>query len=402
MDRKIKIYSALFLIIVGFILYADATKPKEISWFPSYAAKHKIPYGTYLLKTELATLFPETKITEINKSPYMVLKDSTLQGTYFFVDESINFGKEEFDEILTFVAKGNDVFLASNGANIDTLQLKTESFSTSNFDEKFEISLFNKHLTEKKYAFDKPTATIYFKELDTLNTVVLGKVSGLNAAGEIVAEGVNFIKQPFGKGNFYIHTFPLAFTNYNLLKDENATYVSSVLSYLDAEKPILWDAYYKAGNSKITSPLQYIFSSKNLKWAYCFALIGLVFFFLFKSKREQRFIPVRTPLKNQTVAFTRTIANMYYEKSAHKDIATHKINYFLDFIRTKLRIPTNVINTSFYEHLAARSANSLEEVTTLFDKIAKINQKNSLSKTELIELNTLIEEFKNPTSATKK
>ena len=402
MDKKIKIYIALFVVVVGLILYADATKQKPISWFPSYAAKHKIPYGTYILKTELPSLFPNTKITELRKPPYLVLKDSTINGTYFFVNGFINFGKEEFDEILQFVERGNDVFLATNGANIDTLKLKTESFNTTNFDEKFQISLLNKSLSTKNYSFDRPSAKIYFKELDTLSSVALGKISAIDDKGKITSEGINFIKQKFGKGNFYFHTFPLAFTNYNILKEENSTYVSSVLSYLDADKPILWDAYYKTGKSKITTPLHYIFSSKSLKWAYYFVLIGILFFVIFKSKRDQRFIRIITPLKNQTVAFTRTIANMYYEKSEHKNIATHKINYFLEFIRTKLRVPTSVINESFYEHLATRSNNSFESVKKMFEKIDEINRKNSISKNELLELNRMIESFKNSESSENK
>ena len=74
---------------------------------------------------------------------------------------------------------------------------------------------------------------------------------------------------------------------------------------------------------------------------------------IFKGKRNQRLIPVITPLKNQTLAFTRTIANMYYEKSDHKNIATHKINYFLEYIRITHRLSTLKIDASFYEKLAA-------------------------------------------------
>lgn len=398
MNKKIKIYIAIFIAIVGLLIYADATKVKPISWFPSYVAKHKIPYGTYVLREELASIFPETPIEDINTAPYIFLQDSTVNGTYFFLDGAINFGKEEFNELLKFVERGNDVFLSTNGSNIDTLGLKTSYLSSLELNERHYVSLLNPAFSKEKYHFDKPTSRIYFKEIDTLNTVALGKIAMVNADSLAISSGVNFIKRKFGKGNFYINTYPLAFTNYNILHQNNDAYVANVLSYLDPKKPILWDAYYKSGKDRITSRLNYILNSDNLKWAYYIALIGIVFFVFFKGKREQRNIPVITPLKNQTLAFTRTISNMYYEKSQHQKIANHKINYFLVWVRSKMNIPTEVINASFYKHLASRSNNAEEDTEKLFKKITEIQQQSTVSKEQLIALNSLIETFKSKNS----
>ena len=393
MDKKIKIYIAIFISIVGLIMYADATKPKPINWFPSYAAKHKIPYGTYVLKAQLPQLFPKTTVKEIRQNPFNFLTDSTRTGTYFFVNGFINFDKAEFKKILAFVARGNTVFLATNGANIDTLGLKTKQLVTDALEENFKASLFNPAFTNEGVVFDRPATNLVFSKIDTIHSVALGKLSATNGDKEEVAEGINFIKHTHGKGTFFFHTAPLLFTNYTILKADNSQYVENVLSYLDADQPILWDAYYKTGKSKMTSPLQYVLSSKSLKWAYYMVLIALFIFVLFKSKRVQRYIPVVIPLKNQTIAFTRTIANMYYEKSEHKNIATHKITYFLEYIRTQLHLPTSVINASFYHHLAARSGHKKEDILALFKTIDEIGQYKNCSKEQLIKLNQQIESF---------
>lgn len=395
MDKRLKIYIGIFLAIVALLVYADATKPKPINWFPSYAGKHKLPYGTYVLRNELPKIFPKSTVTDIRTSPYVYLQDSTVNGTYFFVDGAINFGKEEFEEILKFVERGNDVFMSTNGANIDTLGLQTGTLITLELDEKDYVSLLNPKLSDKKYEFDRSTYRLAFNKIDTVNTTALGKITMVNKDDEPVDSGVNFIKLNFGKGNFYINTFPQAFTNYNILDQKNDGYVAGVLSYLDDSKPILWDAYYKTGKSQITSPLNYILKSKNLKWAYYIALIGVLLFVIFKGKREQRNIPIITPLKNQTLAFTRTISNMYYEKSEHQEIAQHKINYFMAWVRSKVHLPTDVINPSFIKHLASRSGNTEEDTDKLFKKIAQIQQQNTVSKEQLIQLNSLIEVFKN-------
>ena len=396
MDKKVKIYLGIFALLIILIVYMESVKPKPINWFPSYVSKHKMPYGTYVLRNELATIFSAAKIDDIKIAPYVFLQDSTKTGTYIFIDEAINFGKDEFNELLQFVKRGNDVFISTHGFAIDTLNLETKGISSTALEQKSFFKLMNKNLSTKEFNFDRGFTNTSFVKIDTSSTVVLGKTGYVNQNEERVAEGVNFIKRSFGKGNFYLHTFPEAFTNYFILKSPNQQYTASVLSYLDESKPILWDAYYKTGKSSIASPMHYILSSRNLKWAYYTSLVGVLFFVIFDGKRKQRYIPIITPLKNQTLAFTRTIANMYYEKSEHKNIAEHKISYLLEYIRVKFHVPTVTINDQFYTYVASRSANDKETVMVLFNYIDQLHLKNTITKEELIKLNTLIEEFKNP------
>jgi hypothetical protein len=378
-------------------VYYEYSKPKPINWFPSYVKKHKIPYGTYVLRNELKSLFlSDTDIEDVKIPPFVFLSDSTKQGTYVFIDDAVGFGDAEFQRLMKFVERGNDVFMSTHGAVIDTLNIETESLVTSNLDEKPFFKLVNKNFPSTEYSFDRKFRNQVFTKIDTLNTTVLGKTGYLNENDERTEEGINFIKHKFGKGNFYIHTFPELFTNYNILKDNNHQHAAAVLSYINNDsKTIYWDEYYKKGRTKITSPMHYLLNTPSLKWAYYTALIGILFFIIFEGKRKQRYIPIITPLKNQTLAFTRTIANMYYEKSEHKNIAEHRISYLLDFIRSKLRIPTNRTDSTFYRYVASRSGNSLEDIQKLFDYCDQVHLKNTITKEELLKLNTLIEEFKN-------
>ena len=396
MDKKVKIYLSIFALLLIAIVYLESTKPKPINWFPSYVSKHKMPYGTYVVRNELENIFSATKIDDIKISPYIYLQDSTKAGTYLFIDDAINFGNEEFYELMQFVKRGNDVFISTHGINVDTLNLETSVVASTALEQKSFFKLLNKNLTTKEFNFDRDFRNTSFEKIDTASAIILGKTGYVNENNVRVAEGVNFIKQSYGKGHFYLHTFPEAFTNYFILKSPNHQYTVSILSYLDHTKPILWDAHYKTGKSSIASPMHYILSSKSLKWAYYTALIGVMVFVIFEGKRKQRFIPVITPLKNQTLAFTRTIANMYYEKSEHKNIAEHKISYLLEYIRTKLHVPTVNINDQFYNYVSSRSGNSEEKVIKLFKFIDQIHLKNIITKEELIKLNILIEEFKNP------
>ncbi len=393
MDKKTKISLFIFVVAVIWIVYSDFAKSKSINWYPSFSSKHKIPYGTYVLRNELSTLFKESDIKDIRKPPYEVLKDSTLTGTYFFVNNTINFGKEELNHLLEFVNRGNDVFISTNITKIDTLNIEASSINVLGTSEYIQLRLLNTYLDTLSAQFKSDLFKKKFTKIDTLQVEALGnvKVYGNN---ELKEEGVNFIRQKFGKGYFYFHLYPYAFTNYYVLNEETNPYVSSVLSYIQNEKPILWDTYYKTGKSRISSPMYYVLSSPHLKWAYYTAIIAVVLFVFFQGKRNQRYIPIITPLKNQTIAFTKTVAAMYFDKKDHKSIAQKNIHHFLEYIRSKFYTTTLNFNNEFFEYLAQKSGNDLEEVKQLFTLIKQVENQYTISAEQLLELESKIEKFK--------
>lgn len=394
MSKRLKIYYFITFVALTWILVANVTRKKPINWMPSFVAEHKLPYGTYVLREELSELFPNTEVKDIQLSPFMKLKDPSVSGTYVFVNDVVNFGEEEFDLLLEFVERGNDVFISTEGANVDTLNLKTRTVTSRGFFRSLELKISNPNLDTIPRQFNDKVSKLGFSKIDTLNTEILGTIRLLTSDNSVDREEANFVRRKHGKGNFYFHLFPFAFTNFNMLKEDRHRYVASALSYIDADKPILWDAYYKSGKSKITSPMYYVLNSPSLKWAYYVALIGIVIFVFFQGKRVQRIIPVITPLRNQTLAFSRTLAGMYFEKKDHKGISNQVITYFMDYIRTHLNMSTVTIDESFLTDLASRSGNSVEDVQQLFQLIKELEAKNYVSKEDLQKLNTAIDEFK--------
>ena len=136
------------MLVFG-LIFLETTKKKPVNWFPSYVANHKIPYGTFVLKEEMPNLFPSVEIENIKIPPYVYLEDTTRIGTYFFVDEAINFGNAEFLRLMKFVERGNDVFISTHGMNIDTLNFETERLVSKNLDEKVFFKFKNKALSAK-------------------------------------------------------------------------------------------------------------------------------------------------------------------------------------------------------------------------------------------------------------
>ena len=398
MSKRGKLYIALAVLAIISIVAIEMTKPKQINWFPSYAVHHKIPFGSYVFNEQLKRVADDVTIVE--RPPFEYLMNNDISGTYLFYNGGIEFGKDELNRLLDWVSKGNTLMVSAVGFEsklLDTLNLDTRSVNIiDNFNNEYQVKLVNPLLEDNNsYKYDRPTTIYHFNKIDTLNTAVIGLIDSYRGENKPMEDSlVSSIKQPFGDGEIILNTFPQAFSNYFILQSPNQNYTAGILSYIDTNKPIYVDTYYKTGKTFYTSPMYLFLNTKSLKWAYYLVLIGALVYIIFEGKRKQRAIPIVKPLKNQTVDFTRTIANMYYESGKHKDIAQHKINHFLEYIRNTLHLSTSEINNSFIKNLAARSNNTVEDTQTLFKLISSLSEKTEINTIELERLNTLIEQFK--------
>lgn len=398
MRKKSTVYIIIGLITFGLILYLEYNKKEELNWFPSYVSQHKIPYGTKVLNDILKSKFPNT--TSVNVPPFEFLKSkNNTESTYVFINNSVSFEKTELETLLDWTAKGNTLFIASSNFEkdlLDTLHLETKSlFGDEGLEHLFQHRLVNPQLNSKiKYQFKKSYSTMYFSKIDTLKTIVMGEVSNKSSNTSDFETHPNVIQQKFGEGKIILTTFPIAFTNYFILKDQNRNYTAGMLSYLNEEQPIYIDAYYKSGKKFYSSPMYIFLNTKELKWAYYMILIGALVYVLFEGKRKQRAVPIVSPLQNQTLAFTRTIAEMYYEKGDRKPIANHKIAFFLEYIRSHFYLNTSEINEDFFQNLAARTHHEVHEIKDLFLIFSSLKHKEHITDAELIKLNTAIENFK--------
>lgn len=389
----------IITLTIGLLMLLEYSKPKNINWFPSYVAQHKIPYGTLVLNDLIDRFFPDNR-QHVYKPPFEFLGENThAEGTYFFVNDNIEFGEAELDRLLKWVAEGNTLFVAADGFEdrlLDSLRLKTASL----FGELENVGSYRHRLVnprlhpEKSYVFEKEGYVTYFKEVDPKKTTVIATVDNDPKEDAPTNTFYNVIKHSFGEGEIILSTFPKAFTNYFILKDDNKDYTAGLLSYLDASRPIFMDNHYKSGKAVYTSPMYIFLNTKEFKWAYYLVLIGVVLYIVFEGKRKQRPIPVVHPLKNQTLAFTRTIADMYFEKGESKAMAEYKIDYFMEYLRSRFYLNTVKNDAGFYKNLAARSSHSPEEVEKLFLLIEHIRKQEHLSNAELKKLDSAIDKFK--------
>ncbi|MGJ8760755.1 MAG: DUF4350 domain-containing protein [Polaribacter sp.] len=379
----------------------------KTDWNENFKEKEKSPFGNYIIYNEAETLFKNQKVTLLKENIYDYLAfdsayDSTKTYNYVAIKHSgYKLTNTGVTELLDFVAKGNNVFLAFNSFK-DSLKSSLK-FTTNNLDKdvydvkglkklKGTFELNNKAFSKTSFSFDRNIRRNYFLQYNENTTSVLGTFA---VDGEKVP---NFIKIHYGEGAFYLHTQPIAFTNYYLLNNKEE-YAANVFSYLP-NADVIWDSQIKSSKYEDkkeddNNVFKFFLEHPTLTWFLFVSLIGLLLFMLFNARRKQRPIPIIKPLQNSTVEFTQTIANLYLKEQDHKNLVDKKIAYFLEKVRSKYLLDTSNLNTDFIEKLASKSGNDLQRTKYLVNTIITLNKKTECLEEELIVLHKMIENFLN-------
>jgi hypothetical protein len=388
MSRQNLQYSLILVAAITLVIVVEVLTPKPIDWTATYSQHDKNPYGSFTVFERLPDLFPGNTVASITTTLYERRQaDSLTPGNYIFVNQSFNPGTEDLNVLLDLVHEGSQAFIAAEyfaGKLEDTLQLSTEN--QWEIADSIGVNLVAPELqTDSLYNFRHVYGGYVFTQADT--TLTPYQVLGVNQQ-----QNPNFVRVPFGKGNFYLSTLPLAYTNYNMLYRHNADYAAKTLSYLPVQ-PTFWNEHYSEYQAESQSPFRFIISQAPLRWALYIAVAAVLLFMAFEAKRRQRIIPVVQPLTNTTLEFTQTVGRLYYQYKDHKNIAEKKITYFLDYIRAHFHLRTSTIDEAFYSQLAEKSGVASGEIIALFQLIAHIHSRGAISEEELLKLNAGIESF---------
>ncbi|MFV1883622.1 MAG: DUF4350 domain-containing protein [Balneola sp.] len=403
--KKDYLYFGFLAIVILLYVVFQVFGPKPIDWTQTYINKDKIPYGTFILYNELESLFPDQKST-VNLDPLFISLEDDYYNTAFedepvassrkrnwiFINQTLGTDYWETELLMNEVSQGNHVFMAAyniEGQLADTLNIETDYYYTPFEADKSDNSLVynfsNPSLLKNGGWVFKDIERTFFEKVDTSKTTILGT----NQFGE-----VNFIKVQHGEGAFFFHTSPTLFTNFYLRNPTQATYAFTALSYLPVRFTI-WDEYYKSYRETNRSPMRYILSNPPLKHAWFLGLAAIVLFMFFRSKREQRIIPVRNRPKNTTISFAQTVGSLYLEEGTHKAIFEKKYHYFLEYVRSNLNLDTTKISTAFIQKLSQRSGIEENEIFSLFDLIEVLERKPEITEKELITITQRIDRFYN-------
>jgi hypothetical protein len=367
----------------------------------------KIPYGTYVAYHLLQQQFPNARI-ETNKYPPPQWKSLTSDSTkqvLLIVAKTFDPSEEDLDYLTGFVQKGNYVFISAleitrNAAKFFRLR-SAEHFNYYGlalgvhhpfdpFDStavKLDSSVF-----ENPFAYNYPGAdfTNGFASTDSSFTYPLGYSS---------KKKQNLVAINSMKGTFFIHSAPIAFTNFFLLYENNRQYFEKLMNLLPKDaKKIVWDDYYlqhyyNENPQQSQGILSVILKYDNFKWAFWVTLLLLSLYLVTEIKRRQRLIPEYAKPKNDSLEFVTTIGKLYYEKGDHKNLADKLTVYFLDHVRNYYKISTAEINGGFEQQLAVRSNKDINEIKAITETMHLVNLSNTITQKQLMDYYELLENF---------
>ncbi|AUP78140.1 DUF4350 domain-containing protein [Flavivirga eckloniae] len=386
------------LIITGAVLIG-VKQTRTVDWEESFNEKSNKPYGVSIFYKELPKLFKDYKVRTVFHQPGSYLSansedgygEHVAEGSFIIIGNSDYLDNDSIDELLNFADAGNALFISDyyfSQKIHDTLDIDVDYILNEKKDSISYESL--KHVDIKSTVIDKNAGDYYFSRFDTINYNVLGH-------SKIDYKHVNFIHVPFGKGDIYLHLEPKAFTNYNILKEDRYKYTEGLISYLP-ENNVYFDSYTKIqtdyyGDVEKESNLSWFLEQLSFRWAWYTAIIFGILFMIFNAKRRQRIIKIIKPLQNTTVAFVKSVSNLYFDTQDHKNLIDKKITYFLEKIRTDYNIDTAILNDEFIVRLAAKTGKKKDDVKKLINYINWLRSKNEFFEENLIKLNRHIEAF---------
>lgn len=391
MIKKVLIILSISVLLVLFFV-AEVNKRKTQNWQVNFSGISKNPYGCFVLRSTLEEHPEIDTLLTINGTFHSELPKIKSDKTKTLLVFTNNFDVDSVSltAIYDFAGKGNNVMVSAYyfpKSFKDSLHFEINFFDFSKLNADYDsVNFVNPAIHYPTNLVFRKAYPSRFSELDTARHLVLG-------TGK--SNSVIFIKIPYKKGAFYIHSQPLLFTNFHILK-LHPEYAYHTFSYFK-NTTLIWDDYYKPQIARYTgeagSPFRYFLSQDALRISLYLALFIIAAFFFFEGKRKQRFIPVIAPPENSTVKFVATIARLYQGKPNYKKMAQRKYLYLKEMVYSRYMLRLDENSPDSARIFSEKTGFSLEKIKEVFILCRRIEASISVDAETLITLSRMIDEI---------
>ena len=423
-ENKSYIYLGIIiggLVLLFYFLNKDNTK---YDWTETYKSKSTEPYGTNVLHDVLKTYYPSFDFHDVNRKVKHILpeEEDGVRKNYIFVGESLMLDTMDTNRLVEFVKQGNNALISSKTIPYDLMYFlyKDEDCIDQYWDDySFSYdSLAQLNFSHPNLKIKEPFNYRFFtKNRSRYNNYRWAYIDhsficteGFTKLGFYVNTGqVNFVRKKVGAGHFYLHTTPLAFTNFQLIDSLGIDYANRVLSHL-LPGDIYWDSFnhekeeigrhrnnlFQNPERKLSTenPLKYVLSQTSLAWAWYLSLLLSLLFLGFRAKRKQKPIPILPENKNSSLAFISSIGSLYFLQNDHRKLCNQKMRLFRNFVRERYNISTKEIDQNFINKLSIKSEVAAEDIEKIFSTYSNIEQSTTKTSEELlIKFHRFLEKF---------
>lgn len=382
-------------VLLAFIVYAvyRLNEARPTDWTQHFAPDSESPYGTRILTDALPILFPKADIVFPREGMlnYTRTRDKDSMEIYFMIGNEFRMSEEQWMDVWKYVMEGNILFMSANvfpKVLLERLRVGMDVLKGSR-------DFINQRQEQgRRYVFGR----------DHWVFVPQAGYSGETLGYSGTKDTPNYIRVAYGRGWIYLHANPLAFTNYYLLDSVDGDYYAKALAFLPLEADVAWDNSSVNVNGEWIGSFSAVFNRQSLfrvlmaypalRWAFILLLLAGCLYLIFRSKREQRAIPVVRPPENKTLEFVSVVASLYYKQGEHGMIARKRIDYFLQEVRYVYRLEAKELDDEFIRLLSERSGVKEERVTETVNLIRSIRNGGTVSGRQLQRLMKCMEYFK--------
>jgi hypothetical protein len=393
-NRKIWWLVGGAVLLVLFLLVRSCSKPERFDWKENYRAGKNQPYDLSIFHDLLGSLAGDGPEKADRLPRYTLSGELGRQGaSYVFIGEYPYFEIEDVDSLFNFIGEGGHALLSAKSISLSGSYVTfchTSAFSTYSVTGE-RIDLF---LTDSTVANPGGDSLVFApkgkKELYDWSAFdstgfELASTCGVRPIGCFEVGGErhwNCLQVAYGKGQLILHATPLAFTNAQMIGEGGYRYASGLCAYLGTGK-ILWDAASHkpppppqsadAENDQQDlrgfeqSPLRYLLSQRELRWAWYLLLALAALFLLFRSKRRQRIVPVHLPLRNTSLSFVQTVGRLYFRQNYDRSLLIRIMKQFLYHLRTRYGLDVQEEDVAAVPKIALKSGVPEEQVREIFD-----------------------------------
>jgi len=417
-QTKLLTMGLLVALIIGLLFYIR--KP-SYNWSSElYKNDYDQPYGLMFLDRYLKTQFEGDNFQYADSALDIELPKLTQDAesyNYLFVGKSDFLKTGEVNSLMQFVKKGNNAFYISKNfpraifriLHRDSCQ---SSWGANNYiyQKSVDVQLLNEDFESSNpvtYARIKKDKEVDYKWNFIPKRTLCESSSNFENLGSIDEDKINFFRVKHGEGYFYFNSNPELFTNFYLSQGKSQVYAEEVFSFATANR-MIWDKQLRRGNgsgsgqsdsddedSRSASPLSFILSITNLKWALYVLMGSLFVYFVFQTKRKQRPIPILPTKENSSIEYVETISELYFQQKGHDKIFKYIRSQLYEFIRKRYKISTKNRDENFIKVLSNKSKVNAEKVTEMVDygniNVDTYNDKESL----LAKYHQLVQYFYN-------
>jgi len=406
------------LLLLGFFVYQYSDQFKSHDWRMSLDEESKEPYGTQIIKAVLENGVAQDSFIHLEKKIGTSLPENTVGNSNFvFIGEALLLDTADVARLLAFVENGNTVFISS--LTIPDLLMEEVYFNACDTSYWEDYGTYYDTAVITNFVHPDLRATAHFSfpyvRQNKIHHFYWQKIEQyLFCEAEnypvVISQSpdsiVDMARFPYGNGAFYLQTSPIAFTNFYTTKENGQEYAEKAFSHLKAGK-IYWDNFSNVpvavGRSRNWSspdplnpsdgPLDYILAQSSLAWAWYLLLALGLLFLLFRSKRQQRMIPVLPKNRNTSLEFISTISRLHLKGNNHRRIALQKMDLVLAFIRNKYKLSFTETNEQFVEELSMASEIDKAFLQKMFLLYTNIKNSQFTTNKTLVELHKLTDYF---------